>query len=124
WMETVASGRPKDFWPPNSPDLNPLDYYVQGSIPEREPEKTLVKLSKSSSKELLTSDKQFIINKRQLYIQTIFYLTSGTILNSCSSMNSPTSLRLCSLNISGVFKQSGITLKPYLTSSNIKNNVS
>jgi len=57
WMETVASGRPyvfqqdsapvhtshlvqnwlsdnidmfwsKEFWPPNSPDLNPLDYYV------------------------------------------------------------------------------------------------
>lgn len=61
WMETVASGRPylfqqdgapahtshlvqnwltdnvdmfwsKDFWPPNSPDLNPLDYYVWGVI--------------------------------------------------------------------------------------------
>lgn len=61
WMETVASGRPyifqqdgapahtshlvqnwlsdnvdafwsKEFWPPNSPDLNPLDYYVWGVI--------------------------------------------------------------------------------------------
>ncbi|CAK9808590.1 Transposable element Tcb1 transposase [Anthophora quadrimaculata] len=61
WMETTASGRPylfqqdgapahtshlvqnwlsdnvdmfwsKDFWPPNSPDLNPLDYYVWGVI--------------------------------------------------------------------------------------------
>ncbi|XP_076226776.1 uncharacterized protein LOC143174895 [Nomia melanderi] len=61
WMETMASGRPylfqqdgalahtshlvknwlsdnvdmfwsKDFWPPNSPDLNPLDYYVWGVI--------------------------------------------------------------------------------------------
>jgi len=54
WMETVASGRlyfsarytgshkpfgsklsdninmfwSKEFWPPNNPDLNPLDYYV------------------------------------------------------------------------------------------------
>lgn len=61
WMETTASGRPyifqqdgapahtshlvqnwlndnvdafwsKEFWPPNSPDLNPLDYYVWGVI--------------------------------------------------------------------------------------------
>lgn len=61
WMEIVASGRPyifqqdgapahtshlvqnwltdhvelfwsKDFWPPNSPDLNPLDYYVWGVV--------------------------------------------------------------------------------------------
>jgi len=62
WMETVASGRPyvqqddvpahtshlvqnwlsdnidmfwsKEFWPPNSPDLNPLDHYVW-SVVER-----------------------------------------------------------------------------------------
>jgi len=61
WMEDVAAGRPyifqqdgapahtshlvqnwlsdnidmfwsKDFWPPNSPDLNPLDYYVWGVV--------------------------------------------------------------------------------------------
>jgi len=25
----------KDEWPPNSPDLNPLDYHVWGAMPER-----------------------------------------------------------------------------------------
>jgi transposase len=68
WMEAVASGRPyifqqdgapahtshliqnwlsdnvdmfwsKDFWPPNSPDLNPLDYYVW-SVVERQTNKS------------------------------------------------------------------------------------
>lgn len=68
WMVTVASGRPyvfqqdgapahtshlvqnwlsdnldmfwsKEFWPPNSPDLNPLDYYVW-SVVERVTNKT------------------------------------------------------------------------------------
>ena len=29
----------KEFWPPNSPDLNPMDYYVWGVI-EREVNKT------------------------------------------------------------------------------------
>ena len=68
WMDEVASGRPyifqqdgapartsslvqnwmsanmpmfwsKEFWPPNSPDYNPLDYYVWGVL-ERESNKT------------------------------------------------------------------------------------
>ena len=25
----------KDKWPPNLPDLNPLDYHVRGAMPER-----------------------------------------------------------------------------------------
>ncbi|XP_026827360.1 rhotekin-2 isoform X2 [Ooceraea biroi] len=54
-------------------------------------------------------------------VQTIFDLTPSTSLSSCSSTNSLTSLRSRSLSISGAFKQSAITLKPHLASSN-KNN--
>ncbi|XP_019886946.2 uncharacterized protein LOC109610920 [Ooceraea biroi] len=84
WMETVASGRPyifqqdgapahtshliqnwlsdnvdmfwsKDFWSPNSPDLNPLDYYVWGVVERhtnksRHPNVTSVPLSRQSSR--------------------------------------------------------------------------
>ncbi|KAL6263844.1 hypothetical protein P5V15_003925 [Pogonomyrmex californicus] len=53
-------------------------------------------------------------------VQTIFDLTPSTSLSSCSSTNSLTSLRSRSLSISGVFKQSGISLKPHLTSANKK----
>lgn len=31
----VGTFWPKDFWPPNSPDLNPLDYYVWGAVEAR-----------------------------------------------------------------------------------------
>ena len=39
WLrEHVASFWDKNMWPPNSPDLNPLDYYVWGVV-ERESNK-------------------------------------------------------------------------------------
>lgn len=36
--ETVDAFWPKEYWPPNSPDLNPLDYYVW-SVCERDTNK-------------------------------------------------------------------------------------
>ncbi|XP_020288436.1 rhotekin-2-like isoform X2 [Pseudomyrmex gracilis] len=54
-------------------------------------------------------------------VQTIFDLTPSTSLSSCSSTNSLTSLRSRSRSISGAFKQSAITLKPHLPSTNKRN---
>ena len=55
----------KEFWPPSSPDLNPLDYYVWGVV-ERESNKhghsTVASLRQAIIDSCANTDRQHLIN--------------------------------------------------------------
>ena len=56
---------PKDVWPSNSPDLNPLDYYFWGRIVGKacqKPHNSIIALKRSIKRAIYTVDKAEIIN--------------------------------------------------------------